>query len=486
MNMCSRVSNTFSNINDSMHWKSLNYSNAKKESDVPEDALIAPSRNLLQPEVYHARESIDISSIDIPTIAKQNGLQELTHYKIVPMTNHCVSMSLNFIKNYVISTNIVQAADAMKDGADEDCARCSMAYEALQQANMYSEKGEEVLLDQLRNSAANIFGLSLEKEFILNMPLPEMLHYLKNKLVTGEYLIRLPGHPGHVVTLIKNEKGLFLYDANQGTVDLTKAGELWFFRFLEKYKINFTECLNVIKVQNRTLDTQIKPYEKNEIVSEHELPPQLKYSSLESLSDRWQIAEFFFRDKTYCFVKDMNTGLIYNDNSQKMVRNKFCLLTPRNMVDTTARTVYHVARTAINLLKLPFSLVHGRKKAFESISKIKRSACDIIRAPVFGIMGTCVAFYGIFKPYEGRRLYGFLERSLNRQNERVDWFSKYYVAPCFVPLNFNVEVEDLNNEKKTMEILKKYVIKSQSFNKRFMFDLFCGWTRAFRCKSPKN
>lgn len=477
MNICSHLSNTFSNINDSIHWKSLNYSNAKKESDVPEDALIAPSRNLLQPEVFHARESVDISSIDIPTIAQQNGLQGLTHYKIAPMTNHCVSMSLNFIKNFVTSSSIELAAESMKDGADEDCARCSMAYEALRHANMYSEKGEEILLDKLRNSAANIFGLSLEKEFNLNMPLPEMLDYLKNKLVTGEYLIRLPGH---IVTLIKSEKGLFLYDANQGTIDLTKAGETWFLRFLEKYKINFSEHLTVITVHNRTPDSQVKPYEKKEIVSEHDLPPQLKYRPLESASDRWEIAELTFRDRTYCFVKDELTGLIYNDNSKKMVRYKFCLLTPRNMADTTARTVYHVAMTAINLLKLPFSIVRGRKKTFEHIDKIKRSAWDVIRAPFFGIVGTCVAFYGIFKPYEGRRLYGYLERSLNRQNDRVDWLSKYYVAPCFVPLNFNVE--DINDEKQTIEILKKYVIKSQGFNKRFLFDLFCGWTKAFRCR----
>lgn len=464
-------------VNDCIRWKVLNYSNSKKRPNIPKDILIAPSRNLLQPAVFHARKPIDVSSLDLATISKQNGLRDAAQFKAAPVTNHCVSMSLNFIKNFTAHRNIEQAAEAMRHGANQDCARGSMAYEALRHANMYAEEGESALLDKLRNSAANAYGLSLDRELNLNMPLIEMLDYLKNKLAAGEYLIRLPGH---IVSLIKNEQGLFLYDSNQGTFDLIKAGEPWFIKFLEKYRINVNERLTLIKVsQKQTESGKTEFYERTEIKSERDLPPQLKYKPFSPASDRWEIAEFTFRDKTYNFVKDKLTGLIYNNNSKKLVHFKFILLTLRNMVmvDTTARTVYHVAMAAINLLKLPFIKVQERRAALKTIIQ---STKDIFRAPLYGIVGTGVAFYGIFRPYEGRKVYGYLERCLNRQNDRINWYSKYYVAPCFVPLNFNVE--DRNDEEQTMEVLKKYAIRSQSFNKRFLFDLFCGWTKAFNCR----
>lgn len=466
---------SISHLNDCIRWQALNYSNTKQRTDIPTDALIAPSCNLLQPVVFHARESIDSSFLDLATIAKQNGLKGPAQYKAAPVTNHCVSMSLNFIKQFVAHRNIEQAAEAMRHGADQDCARCSMAYEALRHTNMYAEEGEAVVLDKLRNSIANICGLSLDKEWNLHMPLTEMLDYLKNKLTAGEYLIRLPGH---IVSLIKNEQGLFLYDSNQGTFDLIKAGESWFIKFLEKYRINFSEHLTIIQVnQKKSESGKIKFYERKEIKSECDLPPQLKYKPTIPASDRWEIAEFTFRDKTYNFVKDKLTGLIYNDNSKKMIHFKFFLLTFRNLVDTLARTVYHVAMAAFNALKLPLIKVKERKAVLKTI---EHSIKDIFRAPLYGIVGTGVAFYGIFRPYEGRKVYGYLERCLNRQNDRVNWHSKYYAAPCFVPLNFNVE--DRNDEGQTIEILKKYAIRSQSFNNRFLFDLFCGWTKAFKCR----
>lgn len=478
MNICSNVSHALTNFNENVQWESLNYLTKKKHSDVPVNALIGTSRNLIQAEIFQSRNSINVASLDLVNISEKNGLKEPVHYPPVAITNHCVSMSLNFIKNYVTHQDIEQAANVMHNGANEDCVRCSIAYEGLRQTNQFHAEGEENLLAKLRNSVANMCGFSLAQEYNLNMPLSEMFDYLKNKLDKGEYLIRLPGH---IITLIKNEQGFFLYDSNQGTIDLNKAEEPWFVSFLEKYRINFSEQLTVIKVCQKLEDSLIAmPYERQEIVSEHDLPPQLGYKPLNSASDKWEIAEFKYRGKTYNFVKDKQTGLIYNDNPKKMIHFKFCLLAGRNMLDNTARTAYHIASTAINVLKLPFCMVRGKEKTYECLRRIRLSTEDIFRTPLYGVVGTCVAFYGILKPYEGRKLYGYLERCLNRQNDHVDWFKKYYVAPCFVPLNFNVE--DINDEKQTIEILRKYAIRSEGYNKRFLFDLFCGWTKAFRCK----
>nr|MBA3817150.1 hypothetical protein [Parachlamydiaceae bacterium] len=408
MNICSQFSNHLSKANDSFNWHKHSYFASKKQENIPANALIAPSRNLLQAEVFLNRESIDLSCIDLATVAHENGLKEPFKCKVVSMTNHCVAMSLNFIKNFFSNPNIEQVAKEMENGADEDCARCSLAYDTLREANTYSDEGEEQLLGQLRNSAANVCGLSLGNELNLNMSLGEMNEYIKDKLTPGKYLIRLPGH---VVALIKNEQGLFLYDSNQGTIDLTKAGQEWFLTFLEKYRINFSEQLIIIKVVEKRDAQRPELWEREEILSERDTPPQLVYpsenkfldpssenKSINPLLDEWEIAEFKFRDKTYGFLRDKQTGLIYNNNSKKILRIKFCLLTPRNIVETALRTIYHVAQTAFNLLKLPFCAVAGRRKALECISKIKRSSSDIFRAPLYGVAGTIVALYGLIKP----------------------------------------------------------------------------------------
>lgn len=471
---CSNLSQATANIHECIQWQSRHYFSPKNPMDVLPEALIAPSRNLLQSSVFKDREAIDLSTIDFPTISMQNGLQPPVQYKSASATNHCVSMSLDFIKKARAYESLELAAETMKDGADADCALCSMAYDALLEANMYSSDTEEVLLDKLRSAAANVCGLSLGKEITLNMSPKEILSYLKNKMEPGEYIIRLPGH---VASLIKNDKGLFLFDANQGTIDLAKAGDVWVMDFFAEYRINISERLTLIKVQGNQLD-ELESNCKEEIMSEHDLPPELKYRPLEQVSDRWEIAEFTHQDKTYHFVKDKLTGLIYNDNSQKAIRIKFALLIPRNIVENTLRTVYHTAMTAINLLKLSFSIVRGREKRLDCIERIKQSSRDILRVPILGIVGAFIAIYGVIKPYEGRRLYGRLERSLNRQNDHVNFFKKYYIAPCFIPVNFNSNGTD---EDQIKEALKKYVIKMEGFNKHFMYNLFRGCFKTFKC-----
>lgn len=431
--------------------------------------MIAPSKNCLQEDVYKQIKKLDLCSIPVEEAAKQNGLEVPAHYPTISKENHCVAMSLDFIKQFQENENIQVTAKAMEHGANEDCARCSTVYHALLNTNDNAKVDGDVLLGKLRNAAANLLGLRSEKEMILDMPLREMVDHLKNKTENGEYLIKLPRH---IVAVIKNSDGLFLYDPNQGTINLTNC-EPSFISFLEKYKIHRTETLAIVKIERQQTKSYHEGCVKEKISSTWDAPPLL---SKKPLNDRWEIAALTFRGKTFNFVKDKHSGYIYNDNTTKLLRFKFCLLTPRNLIDAAARTTYHVAMTIFNVLKIPFALVKGREQFYNCVKRIKTSAADIFRAPLFGVLGTFAAFYGIFKPYEGRALYGYLERSLNRQNYEVDRFSKYYVAPCFVPLNYNLH--DKQDEGATISVLKTFTLRSTGLKKRFLFDLFCGWTKS--------
>lgn len=469
-----KICSFLSNINDDIQWRCRQH--YQKKQEISGKTWIAPSCNLLESNAFKKRKTIDLSSIDVKTIAQQNGLNVPTQFKAASITNHCVSMSLSFIKKISDQQTIEQAAQDLQNGADEDCARCSIAYTALYEANKNSPEISEVLLNKLRKAAANIFDLSFENEINLNMPLIEMSDYLNNQLKCGKYLICLPGH---LVTLIKNEKGLFLYDPNQGTMNLAKNDDQTFVHFLEKYKIQFSEHLTLIKVADKQRDfRQVKTYQAEEILSlkDQKQPPKLKFRPFSPSSNKWTFVDLTFRDKNYPFIKNQLNGLIYNGDPKNLIRFKCCVLILRSLIDTPIRIVYHIAMSMISALKLPFCVFLARKNAIECTNKLKSSLSDIFRAPLYGIAGVGAAFYGVFKPYEGRELYGYLERCLNRQNDHVNWHSKYYAAPCFVPLNFGAI--NRNDETETIAILKKFVIKIQNIHISYIFQAFCGWTKS--------
>ncbi len=463
-----------SNGVDHLHWKGMSVSKPCFNS-IPTKALIAPSRNLLSKEAFANRtQTISLDEKVQKIMQEQDLIIPKTFSQAATLSNHCVAMSLHFLKRFRQSKDIFAAAKVMQEGANEECAKTSLIYTQLFKANVDRIDdccSDEEFLSELREVAAKTLDLTFSEETTLRYPFEEIFPYLQKELASGEYVIPLPSH---VVALVKDDHGnLVLFDPNQGTVNLgEEKGKEWFLRLLKQYKVHLSEKLPLLKVADYQMGKVENPKKFEITLSEEK--PELTF---EKEKGRWGNALFKWRGKTHRLPWDSQTGYIYNKDSMRLLRIKCAMLIPRFLTDTTIRTCYHVALAVFRTLALPFAMVQGRKKAGQQLNKIGQSVADIFRAPFYGILGASAAFYGIFKPLDGRRLYGYFERCLNRQNDGVNLRDKYYVAPCFTPWNF----EAGNDQQATTDALKKIILRYEHFQGTPAVELFLGWRRALPC-----
>lgn len=423
------------------------------------DGLIAPSRNLLTKNAFAQRKQSVFVDEKIQRVVEN---QQLFFSPVIdaslPLSEHCVSMSLHFLKNYRTSHDLKAAALSMKDGCDTECGKTSLFYNQLFEENaptVFSFEEQCQYLHHVRETTANTLDLMFSEEIAVNKSLPDILSYMKNELPSGEYIIPLQSH---VIALVKDEQGsLYVFDSNQGTLDLKTEGSKKYFQgLLKKHRIHLHESLLFMKVsqlqENLPYNSTWVEYDDDDV--------KLTYEKGE---DKWGTAVFKWRGKTYRFPWDSENNHIYNDDPKSIIRAKCLLLVPKTLVDATCRTVYHTVLTALNVLTLPLARVKSKRNFLHQIIKIKRAAQDIFRSPLFGVAGSCLALYGLFKPLDARKYYGRLERRLNRQNARVIFAKKYYSARCFVPLNFGS-----NDEEVTIRMLKKQMLFKNYHNKKWI------------------
>lgn len=459
-----------------MQWHLSSVTTGK--SHIPAEALIAPARNLLTPEAFAQRHHLFPVTGKIQQLIYENGLffpEALS--APIPINNHCLPMSLHFIKRFHQTKNIPAAAKLMQDGAPLECGQTTSIYNHLFYANVSAAATQQMPIKNfiagMRETIANTLDLTFTKEITLRYPLTALMPYFQNELPAGEYAIPLIDH---VVTLIKQENGaLTLFDPNQGTINLsTEKGCQVCLDLFKKHRVHLTETLSLLKITDSQTAAST-PREKIEIIFPEEKPKL----SFERGKDRWGTAVFTWRGKTTRLPWDTKTGYIYNSDSPNLIRAKCALLISRTWIDTTFRVIYHLGMTILRTLTFPFACVAGKQKMAEQIRKIKESAADIFRAPFYAVSKTYAAIYGLFKPLDGRRLYGYFERSLNRQNHQVNPRLKHYIAPCFKPWNFAIQ----HDENATIEHLKKVMLQLESFKGSPIFEIFCGWRRTLPCCS---
>lgn len=446
------------------------YSYIESRRDLPGGSLIASSRNLLAPNAFHGRHTIKPVDAHLSALARKHGLELSQGTLKAPLANHCLAASLQFAKKFRTSGNLAQAADAMRHGVDLEVARATAIYERLFAGNRdrTEEFGAEGCLERIQQVASQLFDLSISKRMTLNYPLQEVLPYLENSLPAGEYLISLNNH---VVTLIKHNDGqLSVYDPDMGTMALSDAeSKKWFLDLLRKHKVDVKEELHLLQLSSEPCDASTTTR-----IRFSEPAAQLRFSEQEG---RWGTAQFTWRGKTHHFVRDQETGYLYNNDSPRLLRFKCFLLTPRIWIDTALRTIHHLAMAAFHTLKIPFILCQGKARFLLQIKKISSYMTEAVRAPVYGLLCCGAALYGMFKPFEGRRLFGLFERSLNNQNLRVDFRERHYVAPCFKPWNFGLQ----HDQEATISALKSTILRLESLRKIPAVELFCGWRRALPC-----
>lgn len=468
--------NSLSNCCDHLQWHQVSLCHQQFSSKPPEEALIAPAINLLNPETFDVRNQSNAIDEKVQQIVSDQGLFiPPTFLQPFSITNHHLSMALHFAKSFRQTKNLQFSAQLMQKGANLPCAQTTAIYTELYEANLPAAHAAQVTqkdyVSKMRGTLANTLDLSFICEMTLRYPFNEIFPYLYAHLKPGEYVIPLIDH---IVTLVKDQNGsLALFDPENGTLDLNKpSGREWFKDLLQKHKVHINESLSLLKI----VDYQVEnpQYIDQVEIKFNEPPPSLSFKKCKG---RWGTAIFRWRGHTTTLPWDRHTGHIYNKDSPNLIRAKCSLLIPRTWIDTSIRVIYHLARTALQLLSLPFALFQEKQHALEKLRKISESAQDIFRTPFYGLLGTFAAFYGLFKPLDGRRLYAHFERCLNRQKDHVDFSKKHYAAPCFKPWNLGVE----KNKLATIENLKRTSLQLEYFQGQPIVELFCGWRRALPC-----
>ncbi len=128
------------------------------------------------------------------------------------------------------------------------------------------------------------------------------------------------------------------------------------------------------------------------------------------------------------YLIDMTTGRRYWNESEECVRLKCFLL-------TLFTPIYHLIASVVDVFYRIVKLVSGShfwmdkegEKSYSLKGRLKDAGQDFLRvltAPFAFIGLELAAIYGIFNPYDGRKLYASIERAQ---------YGTFILAPCFQP-----------------------------------------------------
>lgn len=125
---------------------------------------------------------------------------------------------------------------------------------------------------------------------------------------------------------------------------------------------------------------------------------------------------------------DRTTGQKYWNESEEVVRFKCVLLTVGTLF---VHAIAGIINIAYRTLKL-FSLYHfweskEGEKSYDFKARLEEAGIDLLRifSEPLAILGLeLAAIYGIYRPYDGRKLYASIERAQ---------YNHYVLAPCFQP-----------------------------------------------------
>jgi hypothetical protein len=128
------------------------------------------------------------------------------------------------------------------------------------------------------------------------------------------------------------------------------------------------------------------------------------------------------------FIIDQTTGRRYLNESRKVVGIKCFLLT---LATPCVHPVASIANVAYRILKLisfsHFWINKGGEAKYNFKARLADAGIDLLRivATPISIIGLeLAAFYGCFRPYDGRKLYASIERAT---------YGNFIIAPCFQP-----------------------------------------------------
>jgi hypothetical protein len=128
------------------------------------------------------------------------------------------------------------------------------------------------------------------------------------------------------------------------------------------------------------------------------------------------------------YILDQSTNRKYFNEDASVVRGKcFMVACGTPFVHTIAA----IANMAYRLFKIisfaNFWLPQSDSKKHSFTDRLKETGLDLLKcvtSPIAILGLQCAAVYGLFRPYDGRKIYASIERGM---------FSHFILAPCFQP-----------------------------------------------------
>lgn len=122
------------------------------------------------------------------------------------------------------------------------------------------------------------------------------------------------------------------------------------------------------------------------------------------------------------YLIDLSTGRKYLNESPWCVRFKCFLLTLGTPVVHLIASICHIAYRIFDLFN--HLCLESEKPMQKRLTQVREDIFNIAMTPLVFVGLELSAIYGILRPYDGRKLYASLERSL---------YGQHLLAPCFQP-----------------------------------------------------
>jgi len=128
------------------------------------------------------------------------------------------------------------------------------------------------------------------------------------------------------------------------------------------------------------------------------------------------------------YIIDLSTNRRYSNEAPGIVRTKCFLLTLGTPIVHLIAGVCNAAFRALQIITLAhFWMPKDEERSYNFRVRLKDAGQDLLRivaAPLAIIGLELAAIYGIFRPYDGRKLYASIERAE---------YGDFVLAPCFQP-----------------------------------------------------
>lgn len=135
-----------------------------------------------------------------------------------------------------------------------------------------------------------------------------------------------------------------------------------------------------------------------------------------------------YRDGTAQHLIDQTTGRKYLNESKGTVRFKCFLLTLGTPIVHALASVVNMAYRIVKLVSFShFWIPKDGEKSYNFKRRLKEAGTDLLRVvtqPIAFAGLELAAIYGLFSPYDGRKLYASIERAQ---------YGHFILAPCFQP-----------------------------------------------------